>query len=85
MPSPNVLGTVVVVYVLQAGVKGFQLAGAPTWIPELFNGVALLVAVGLAKYQRRTQESHALLRLLRIDRRKKDDQPPTAAAGGKAA
>jgi ribose transport system permease protein len=82
----NVLGTVVVVYVLQAGVKGFQLAGAPTWIPDLFNGVALLVAVALAKYQRRTQESHVLLRLLRIDRRKNDDQPPTAAAtvGGKA-
>jgi ribose transport system permease protein len=83
----NVLGTVVVVYVLQAGVKGFQLAGAPTWIPDLFNGVALLVAVALAKYQRRTQETHALLRLLRIDRRKKDDGPPNAPAapGGKAA
>jgi ribose transport system permease protein len=74
----NVLGTVVVTYVLAAGVKGFQLAGAPTWIPDLFNGVALLVAVGLAKYQRRTQDSHALLRLLRIDRRK-DDEPPAAA------
>lgn len=81
----NVLGTVVVVYVLAAGVKGFQLAGAPTWIPELFNGVALLVAVALAKYQRRTQETHALLRLLRIDRRKGDDEPPAAAVAGKTA
>jgi ribose transport system permease protein len=64
----NILGTVVVVYVLAAGVKGLQLAGAPTWIPDLFNGVALLVAVGMAKYQRRSQETHALLRLLHIDR-----------------
>jgi ribose transport system permease protein len=67
----NVLGTIVVVYVLAAGVKGFQLAGAPTWIPELFNGVALLVAVGLAKYQRRTKDSHPLLRLLGLEGRKK--------------
>ena len=67
----NVLGTIVVVYVLAAGIKGFQLAGAPTWIPDLFNGVALLVAVGMAKFQRRTQESHALLRLLRLEGREK--------------
>jgi ribose transport system permease protein len=47
----NVWGTVVAVYVLATGVKGLQLAGAPIWIPELFNGAALLLAVGLAKYQ----------------------------------
>jgi ribose transport system permease protein len=47
----NVWGTVVAVYVLATGVKGLQLAGAPTWIPDLFNGVALLIAVGMAKYQ----------------------------------
>ncbi len=64
----NVLGTVLVVYVLAAGVKGFQLAGAPTWIPDLFNGVALLTAVALAKYQGRAGETHVLLRLLRLDR-----------------
>lgn len=75
----NVLGTVVVVYVLAAGVKGLQLAGAPIWIPELFNGVALLVAVGMAKYQRRTQEGHALLRLLRLERKPKEaTEPPVA-------
>lgn len=46
----NVWGTVVAVYVLATGVKGLQLAGAPSWIPELFNGVALLVAVSLTRY-----------------------------------
>ncbi len=45
----NVWGTVVAVYVLAVGVKGLQLAGAPVWIPDLFNGAALLLAVGLAK------------------------------------
>jgi ribose transport system permease protein len=48
----NVWGTVIAIYVLAVGVKGLQLAGAPTWIPELFNGVALLVAVAASKFQR---------------------------------
>ena len=47
----NVLGTVVAVYVLAIGVKGLQLSGAPVWIPELFNGVALLVAVAANRRQ----------------------------------
>jgi len=48
----NVWGTVLSVYVLAAGVKGLQLSGAPTWIPDAFNGLALLVAVGLASSAR---------------------------------
>jgi ribose transport system permease protein len=65
----NVLGTVVAVYVLATGVKGLQLAGAPIWIPDLFNGVALLLAVGMAKYQRTAHRAGAVRRLLRIDHR----------------
>lgn len=48
----NVWGTVVAVYVLATGVKGLQLAGAPFWIPDLFNGLALIVAVGASKLGR---------------------------------
>lgn len=44
----NVWGTVLSVYVLAIGVKGLQLAGAPTWVSDAFNGIALLVAVGMA-------------------------------------
>jgi ribose transport system permease protein len=44
----NVLGTLLAVYVLAMGVKGLQLLGAPVWTPDLFNGAALLVAVGLS-------------------------------------
>lgn len=47
----NVWGTVVAVYVLAVGVKGLELAGAPVWIPDAFNGFALLIAVGMAKHQ----------------------------------
>jgi ribose transport system permease protein len=60
----NVWGTIVAVYVLATGVKGLQLAGAPVWIPDLFNGVALLVAVGLAKYQRAPGQLSAIRRML---------------------
>lgn len=49
----NVVGTLIAVYALATSVKGLQLAGAPFWLPELFNGVALLVAVALAVHRRR--------------------------------
>lgn len=49
----NVIGTLIAVYALATSVKGLQLAGAPFWLPELFNGVALLVAVALAVQRRR--------------------------------
>jgi ribose transport system permease protein len=54
---PNVWGTVIAVYVLATGVKGLQLAGGPLWIPDLFNGVALIAAVGLAVSQQRAGRS----------------------------
>jgi len=64
----NVWGTVVAVYVLAAGVKGLQLAGAPVWIPDLFNGTALLIAVAMAKHQGSAGRASAIRRLLRLDR-----------------
>ena len=50
---------------LAVGVKGLQLAGAPVWIPDLFNGVALLVAVGLARWDRTSGRVGGIRRLLR--------------------
>lgn len=44
----NPWGTVIAVYLLATGVKGLQLVGAPYWIPDVFNGAALLLAVGLS-------------------------------------
>lgn len=64
----NVWGTVLAVYVLATGVKGLQLAGAPIWIPDLFNGVALLLAVGLGKYQGTARRAGAIRRLLRFEK-----------------
>jgi len=58
----NIWGTVVAAYVLATGVKGLQLAGLPIWIPDLFNGVALLLAVGLAAWRRTPTTRRAALR-----------------------
>jgi ribose transport system permease protein len=61
----NVWGTVVAAYTLAMGVKGLQLAGAPVWLPDLFNGAALLLAVALAQYERTTARAAAIRRLTR--------------------
>jgi ribose transport system permease protein len=51
----NVWGTVLAVYVLAIGVKGLQLVSGVQWANDMFNGVALLVAVAFAVWrQRRT-------------------------------
>lgn len=42
----NVGGTILAIALLATGVKGLQLAGASDWVTDLFNGVALIVAVG---------------------------------------
>jgi ribose transport system permease protein len=55
----NVWGTVIAVYVLATGVKGLQLAGAPIWIPDLFNGVA--------KYQGTSHRAKSVRRLFRMN------------------
>jgi ribose transport system permease protein len=44
----NVLGTILAVYVLATGVQGIDLAGAPFWVQDIFDGVALIIAVALA-------------------------------------
>jgi ribose transport system permease protein len=73
---PNVWGTLIAAYVLATGVKGFQLAGAPIWIPDLFNGAALLLAVGMAQFQTSpNSRTAAIRRLIRGARQPVSEQP----------
>ncbi|MFJ2160539.1 ABC transporter permease [Streptomyces sp. NPDC087856] len=76
----NVWGTVLAVYVLAIGVKGLQLGGAPVWIPDLFNGVALILAVGLARFQRRSTRAEAVRRTLRRVPKADEFQPDPESA-----
>lgn len=41
----NVFGTVAAVFALAIGINGLNLMGSPFWVPNVFNGTALLVAV----------------------------------------
>jgi ribose transport system permease protein len=81
----NVWGTIIAVYVIATGIKGLQLAGAPVWIPELFNGAALLLAVGLARVER-SRRTAGLRRLIWLRRREdtaqEADEDSTGAAAG---
>lgn len=45
----NVAGTVLAVFTLATGVSGLQLAGAPYWIDQIFNGVALILAISMIR------------------------------------
>jgi ribose transport system permease protein len=49
----NVWGTVIAVYVLATGVKGLQLVTSVQWLSDMFNGVALIAAVGFAVWRQR--------------------------------
>jgi ribose transport system permease protein len=51
----NVGGLLIGLFLLGTGVKGLQLLGGQVWIPDLFNGLALLAAVGLAVYLQRRE------------------------------
>ena len=49
----NVWGTVVGVAILAVGISGIQQFGGSFWVEPMFNGVTLLVAIGIAGYAQR--------------------------------
>jgi ribose transport system permease protein len=70
----NVWGTLLAIFLLATGVKGLQLGGAPAWVTDLFNGLALIVAVGLSLWGARL----AVLRQALRRRGQQDDDRPRA-------
>jgi ribose transport system permease protein len=44
----NVWGTIAGVFVVAVGVSGFTLLGAASWLTNVFNGGALIVAVAVS-------------------------------------
>jgi ribose/xylose/arabinose/galactoside ABC-type transport system permease subunit len=46
----NPVGTIIGVLLVSVSVSGLTLSGASTWASPVFNGAALLVAVGLSTY-----------------------------------
>jgi len=62
----NVWGTVFSLYVLDVGIKGLQLAGAPSWVDDLFYGLALLIAVALSRIEGSDKRFSAIRRVTRL-------------------
>ncbi len=44
----NVWGTLLAIYVLATGVQGLQFVSGASWLSDMFNGVALIIAVALS-------------------------------------
>jgi ribose transport system permease protein len=44
----NVWGTLLAIYVLAAGIEGLQLVSGQAWLSDLFDGVALIIAVAVS-------------------------------------
>ena len=53
----NVWGTVVGVMILAVGISGIQQFGGSFWVEPMFNGMTLLVAIGIAGYAQRRRGS----------------------------
>lgn len=71
----NVPGMLVSIFLLGTGSTGLQLGGAPFWVIYVFNGAALLIAVGLA-------QGVARLRLRRTRAARPGIEPAAASTGG---
>jgi ribose transport system permease protein len=65
----NVWGTLVGVVILAVGISGIQQFGGSFWVEPMFNGVTLLVAIGIAGYAQRKRAG--VIKLPRVDERKK--------------
>lgn len=50
---PNVVGTMIAIFLLGTGIKGLQLAGAANWVTPVFNGGVLILAVAAAAIRSR--------------------------------
>ncbi|KAJ54624.1 ABC transporter permease [Actibacterium mucosum KCTC 23349] len=49
----NVFGTIIGVAILAVGISGIQQFGGSFWVEPMFNGVTLLIAIGIAGYAQR--------------------------------
>ena len=74
----NAMGTILAVFMLGTGQYGLVLAGAPQWTPNIFQGLALITAMGFSHFRGPMRFGRAKQRRLFPFRR----QEPGSAAGG---
>jgi ribose transport system permease protein len=59
----NVWGTIIAIYVIATGVQGVEFVTSVQWVNQMFNGVALVLAVSFAGWRQR-----AVVKLQRAER-----------------
>jgi ribose transport system permease protein len=69
----NVWGTVIGIFTLAVAINGFTFLGAAAWVQNVFNGLALVLAVAISTLMGRQRERKAKRLLMQTD----DDLPPT--------
>jgi len=55
----NVFGTIIGVAILAVGISGIQQFGGSFWVEPMFNGVTLLIAIGIAGYAQRRKGANS--------------------------
>lgn len=75
---PNAAGTIVAVVTLAIGLAGIGQLGANFWVNPLFNGITLLIAVGLAGWSARRKIMAGIAANKAVD----SAAPPTAGGTG---
>ena len=60
----NIWGTLCGVVILAVGISGIQQLGGSFWVEPLFNGVTLLIAIGIAGYAQRRRAAAGRATLL---------------------
>jgi ribose transport system permease protein len=63
----NVWGTLLAIYVLATGVQGLQFVSGASWLSEMFNGVALIIAVALSIKRGPSAFGHRIRSMFRKD------------------
>jgi ribose transport system permease protein len=62
----NVWGTIVAVVLLSVGIAGIEQMGSAFYVEPLFNGITLLIAVGLAGLTSRRQKFSGIVPRRRV-------------------
>ena len=74
----NVWGTLVGVYVLATGVQGLQFVTGAQWLNDMFNGLALVIAVAFALWRQRAAQNARRLSAGAAGTTASRSQPPPA-------
>src|ERR1700689_1289096 len=69
----NVWGTVIGLFTLAVAINGFTFMGAQAWVTQVFDGLALVLAVAVSTLMRRHRENKAKKLLQRVG------EPPAQA------